>query len=275
MAFPVGRVGSLTESGGKVITGASSMYTDFPAGPSISYSHNGQVIVYTEKDIGSEDDDPESDDGLAIKPAIPGKPTAAEIARSDAIKSVAGTPLAMANSVVNNAVAVPQDCSQITGAVAYSLQLSPNFKLNDVSVGGAISHYAIVAQHGLSVSNIICNLKGVAINYLEPLAAKYGRHNMIITSGFRLNTGRVNKAGKPSQHEVGEAIDVQFQNISDDEYWARAQWIVANVVFDQFILEYLGNRPWLHGSFSSSQRRNLVNTATTNGAYPLGLQKMR
>jgi hypothetical protein len=270
MAFPVARVGSLTAKGDKIVTGASSMFTDPATGsPSISYSINGQVVIYDERDLGSEDDDPESDDGLAVYPPVYGRsPTAMERARSNSLTGSAGSPLATDDLVTNNTGPLPADCANIRGTVPYSLQLSPNFKLSDVTVGTAISRQGVVAQHGLTVAQIVCNLKGMCTNYLEPLAARYGRRNMIITSGFRAGSSK-------SQHERGMAADVQFLNISDDEYWVRAKWIKDNVCYDQFILEYLGNRPWLHGSFNRTGNRKQVLTAVTNGNYVSGLKKMR
>ncbi len=70
-------------------------------------------------------------------------------------------------------------------------------------------------------------------------------------------------------------MDIQFAGISDDEYWMRAQWVKDNVSYDQFILEYLGRRPWFHLSFNRGGNRRQVLTAAHPGRYEPGLRKYR
>ena len=108
---------------------------------------------------------------------------------------------------------------------------------------------------------IINNLKSVAINVLEPIRKKWP--TVLVTSGYR------NK-GDNSQHEVGEAIDIQFSDITgtvaqqNEAMLQRAKDIKALLnSYDQFLLEYKttrGGRPWIHISFKQSSNRGEAST---------------
>jgi hypothetical protein len=154
------------------------------------------------------------------------------------------------------------------------MQLSPSWKLADVTTGTAISRAAIVAQHGLTDIQIATNLQALCVNILEPLSAKFGRSIMFATSGFR-------PGSSTSQHELGMAADIQFTDqrtgLSAEDYWARVQWAKENLPYDQFIIEYIGIKPWMHLSFNSaSQRRQLLTAVRNSGKvqYVSGLQRL-
>ena len=120
----------------------------------------------------------------------------------------------------------------------------------------------------MSVVDIVCNLQGWAENVGEALAGKYGRGEMIITSGFRTGNGR-------SQHLRGQATDIQFPNMSNTEVYQVAEWMNNNVPYDQMILEYGGNKPWIHSSFNRSGNRstlasNKYGTRLSPGNYQFG-----
>lgn len=153
--------------------------------------------------------------------------------------------------------------------VDYGMQLSPNFKLEDLCIKTAFPH-RIRTQHGLSTTDIINNLKYVATNCLEPIAAKYGRGAMLITSGFR-------QGSSTSQHERGMAIDLQFKGqhngqIDNSEMYNRALDLASSIMFDQMILEYLGNKPWIHISFNSGKNRKNTLTALRGSKYVSGFK---
>lgn len=138
-----------------------------------------------------------------------------------------------------------EECELIE-TIDYNYQLSPNFKLKDLTTGAVFPH-SVAAQNGLSVSDIICNLKHLCINVLEPLKAQYP--NIRINSGFRRGSGN-------SQHNKGQAVDIQVPGAPASLYSDMAAWIMKNVNFDQFILEH-GKSVWLHISYDpqkTSQR---------------------
>jgi hypothetical protein len=130
--------------------------------------------------------------------------------------------------------------------VDYNAKISSNFKLRNLSLDCTFPH-KIKAQKGFSEQDIVCNLQNVAINLLEPIRDKYP--NLVINSAFR---GTASIAGKVSQHEKGEAIDLQFKGLAPKDYLDVSDWIIKNIPFDQFIFEH-GNNIWLH----ISCKRNL------------------
>lgn len=139
-----------------------------------------------------------------------------------------------------------------------SLQLSNNFSLGQLSSGAAATSYAVKEQRGKTKGQIVCSLRTLAKTALDPIKAKYP--NMIVTSGFRAAGG----SSKTSQHELGEAADMQFSGMPDSGYYDVAVWIRDNVpVFDQLILEYKSTgtkKPWIHISVSQKGNRKQVLT---------------
>lgn len=143
---------------------------------------------------------------------------------------------------------VSADCEQIT-KVDYTYKLSPNFTLRSVSLGAVFPH-SIRAQGGLSVSEIVCNLKHLCVNILEPLKKQFP--NIRINSGFRIGSGG-------SQHNKGQAVDIQVPGAKASVYSDMAAWIVKNLPYDQFILEH-GKSVWLHISYNKNGGRKMRGT---------------
>ena len=158
---------------------------------------------------------------------------------AEEVNDPVSTPVEIDVTANPNAPVTP-DCELIT-TVDYSYRLSENFTLRDLSINAVFPH-SIRAQVGLSVSDIVCNLKNLAVNILEPLKAKYP--NIRINSGFRVGNGS-------SQHNKGQAVDIQIPGASAATYTEMATWIAKNLPFDQFILEH-GKAVWLHLSYNPS-----------------------
>lgn len=160
------------------------------------------------------------------------------------------------------------DCSMITSPIDYDFQLSTNFKLRHLSINALFPH-SIKAQNGLSQAQIVCNLKALAENILEPFKAAHG--------SFRINSGfRTHQNGK-SQHEKGQAVDIQFPGKSYDQMFAIAQWCKDHLNYDQLLWEH-GNAPWIHISFNQAGNRpkNASNSVMTmyQNHYSPGLKKI-
>lgn len=149
-------------------------------------------------------------------------------------------------------------CETIT-SVNYGYQLSDNYTLGDLSRNAVFPH-SVRAQNGLDLSAIVCNLKHLAVNVLEPLRAKYPK--IRINSGFRAGSGG-------SQHLKGQAVDIQIPGASPSQYTAMAAWIVKNVPYDQIIMEH-GKSIWIHISYNSTSNRK-KRTTYYRGSYSTGL----
>lgn len=136
-----------------------------------------------------------------------------------------------------------------------TLSLSKYFTLGPLSTRAVASSYKIKAQKGLTAAQIVCNLKHLAVNCLDPIKEKYS--DMIITSGFR--------AGEEQEdHGRGMAADLQFTKRSISEYYDIIRWIRDNVPFKQLLLEYLdktnkGKTSWIHIALDPlGQKSNLA-----------------
>lgn len=159
------------------------------------------------------------------------------------------------------------DISSHTGPFPGSFQLSPNFTLAMVTTNTLVSNYAIRAQQGLTEQQIVCNLRTLCVNVLEPLRAKYG-FSMRINSGFRHGTNN-------SQHNKGQAVDISFTDISGTEaMYQRAIEVRDLFNYDQFIYEQ-NNSTWYHLSYKSSGNRRKVNSKPRGTTYYAGIQKFR
>ena len=161
------------------------------------------------------------------------------------------------------------DFSEPLKEADYDKNLSPNFKLRNLTIGpGILFPYRINSQKGFKESEIACNLQALAINCLEPLRREYP--GMRINSAFRVGENQ-------SQHGTGEAADVSWPSKSKAELLEICKWASTNLSFDQIIYEIPPNSPngWLHISFN--RRGNRKGTARPRlltwrgGGYETGL----
>ena len=225
-------------------------------------------LTYTEVDFANRYDDPDSDTGYNVMPPVIGRsPTASEVARSAALDQSPSTLVdddSTATNIIDASTYV--DCLLVSDPPPDDFQLSTNFTLADLSVNTALSRYRARAQHGLSVQEVVCNLQGWAENVGEPLLAEYNK--FVITSGFRIGS-------TTSQHERGQAADIQYPFKTNEEIYDISIWIRDNINYDQLILEYGGNRPWIHISFKREGNRasgtyNKFGTRVAVGSYVWG-----
>ena len=238
---------------GRVVSGNTTHEIGFGGGTFYPLSitpFQDRVVVHTEGDFGNEDDDPNTDDGMNMYPPLqPGqKATPAQIARSAELDNSPTTTVGSDSTAAPDISTPPTSCMDVSNAPLDDFQLSPNFVLGDVSSQTAISKKRVVAQAGYTVQDLVCNLQAWAEHIGEAISAKYGRDEILITSGFRNGSGK-------SQHERGEATDIQFPNMTWEQIYDVAAWIKDNLPFDQLILEYGGTNPWIHSSFSRSGNR--------------------
>lgn len=143
-----------------------------------------------------------------------------------------------------------------------------NLKISDFTVNTIFPHALPDQNMGIPKSEIMCNIKALVENIVDPIMTKYkkesfgdnksGKH---INSGFRKNHGK-------SQHNIGQACDLQFNNKDNKESFEVAKWIAENLNYDQLIFEHSGKtgNVWIHVSFNrnSQTQRNIVLTMHMN-----------
>jgi hypothetical protein len=231
---------------------AASAQYELPFPPALS---KGSGINYAAnpKDIHMLTDDDEEASAAAIKQGLDNGTLKAEdlvppaSKRADSNGPAAAVKAGTLTSSVGDVGNAPPD----------NLQLSKSFTLGKLSKHSPVCAHSVVAQHSLSVSDIVGNLQILAQNCLEPLHAQYP--DMLVTNAFRVAGNPNSIPGKVSQHEKGQAADIQFASANRDrgKYFEIAQWCKDNLPFDQLILEYQkrGN-PWIHVSFDPQKRNN-------------------
>jgi hypothetical protein len=222
-----------------------------------------KVVAETGKEVITDGGEDGGDQLDALKEELPeDKPPFDELDDTSAENVVAQDPSSK-NVKTNDKNGEDVDCK--FGSLDYNMQLSANYRLRDLSIGCIFAH-RVKAQVGLSEEEIVCNLRNVAINILEPLKKVYP--SIRVNSAFR---GTASIPGGVSQHQKGEAVDIQIPGISPKEYIPLANWIRANLPFDQLIFEH-GNSIWLHISCKkdSIQRKQLL--TMYKGKYSSGLK---
>ena len=147
----------------------------------------------------------------------------------------------------------------------YNGQISDSYRVRNLSLETTWPH-RVKEQRGLSKEDIACNLKSLATNVLEPIKQKYP--NVKVNSAFR---GTASIPGRVSQHEKGEAMDVQFPGMKPQEYLAVAKWVIETLPFDQLIFEH-GNSIWLHISNKKNGGNRKMVLTMLKGKYTPGLK---
>jgi hypothetical protein len=123
------------------------------------------------------------------------------------------------------------DCGNIPDKIDYNMKVSSNLTLGQV-----VLQRDLVAQVGLSVKQIICNIITTANTVYEPLREKYGG-DLLLTSGFRRGEAK-------SFHNKGLAMDFQWNSLNKSSsgiiegYYKKSLEVKGIIPFDKEILEY-------------------------------------
>jgi len=222
--------------------------------PDDNMTVEGAKAVVAETGVGILDDNG-LDGGLTIAAIKQALPPDVEPPKGDTILEESAVASETENAVI--------ECSST--AFNYNAKLSDSVKLKDLSIIATFAH-KIKPQHGLSKEDIVCNLQSLSVNVLEPIKQNYP--NLVINSGFR---GTPSLKGKVSQHEIGEAMDIQFVGLKPREYLPIAKWVIENLSFDQLIFEH-GNSIWLHISNKRSGLNRKRVMTMYKGGYTNGLR---
>jgi len=138
-------------------------------------------------------------------------------------------------------------------------QLSKYYTLEDAISNGSRTRKLLKLKpnetwSGLSKKQIICNLKNLFVNIIDPITEKYPK--IRVTSSLR-GEGAGSSFGC-SQHNFGMACDFQIRGMKNSQYSEVINWAKQNVSgYDQLLREMKENsrggsgRVWIHVSFVS------------------------
>lgn len=173
---------------------------------------------------------------------------------------------------VPNSPTVSGDCFEIfqhVGPFESTFQLSPNFTLDMLTTNTIVSNYQLIAQVGLTEAAIVCNLRKLCFNVLEPLLTLYP--DLRINSGFR----HVGNGAPNSQHFKGQAADISFPSLkTSDDFNTRAEILKNTGLYDQMIYEQ--NRQtaastWFHMSYADAKRGSVLTKKAFSDVYLHGI----
>jgi len=164
------------------------------------------------------------------------------------------------SSITGGSKPTSVDTSEFNGLKEFpdSMRLSKYFTLGDVSTKTAATSYAVKDQGGLTSAQIVGNLKHLSVNVLDKIKDQYP--DMIITSGFR-------SKNEGSDHDKGQAADLQFTGKSNQDYYEIAKWIEANTPYKQVLLEYAKKSDgrivaWIHVAASPTGAKSAMPIGT-------------
>ena len=166
------------------------------------------------------------------------------------------------------------------GVINYELPLTANMKIRSLTLDTVWAHKLVDMTTGaaayknqggiVKVEEIVCNLKSLSLNIIEPLLKEH-KGFLPINSGFRATTS----AGGKSQHMVGEAIDIQWPGISTEKYMEIANWVLKNLPVDQIIYEHtdaVSRTIWLHISHRKDGKQRGEALTMKDGKYEAGFK---
>lgn len=106
----------------------------------------------------------------------------------------------------NSARPIPTSCKDIPSNVPNSFKVSKHFTVASLSTRAALPHTVpSITRKGLSRAEVICNMRHLAVNCLDPLRDFYQKQGITFTisSAFRNQTNG-------SDHNIGAATDLMF-----------------------------------------------------------------
>ena len=132
------------------------------------------------------------------------------------------------------------------------MQLSQNFSLRELTKSQTAERKGISNE---PTEEHIENLKLLCTKILQPIRDEWGV--VSISSGYRSQALCEAIGSKiTSQHARGQAADFECYGLDNNKLF---NWAIANVPFDQAILEFYTGDPdsgWLHMSYNEDNNRS-------------------
>lgn len=148
----------------------------------------------------------------------------------------------------------------------YSIQLSRSWTLGALANCGSSSaadnkafwtDSSKAGFNGFTKSQLLDNLRGLCINVLDPVKAKYPNIQLTSCMRFSVPPG----GSQTSQHMKGQAADFILSGTGQAALYDCALWMRDNVAYDQLLLEYKTFsgvwKCWIHVSFNPAGTRGV------------------
>jgi len=136
-------------------------------------------------------------------------------------------------------------CNEFSDSTPVSTRVSRYYTLAMLSSQTAYTRYNIVPHLGLSKSQIMCNLKHLAVNSLDPIREWDSR--VRIGSGFRSNSSTDHGRGSAADLYFYKSGSSQRKSVAELVQVARHIMYELRVPFTQLLLESSGNGTgWIH-----------------------------
>lgn len=148
------------------------------------------------------------------------------------------------------------------------MNLSRNFTLAELTKSQTASRYGIDNQP--SARELKC-LIDLCENVLQPIRKQFGFFR--VTSGYRSpELNQTIGGSRTSQHVLGQAADFEIAGHANVKV---AEWIQANLEYDQLIAEYLSKKDgaagWIHVSYVKGKNRKETLSCVGRGRYVHGI----
>lgn len=245
---------------------------DLPSFPPLSVATRGAEVGFDDPDAGDSTDYNAGRINSNIVSAADLSADKIIVDKSDVIANSSSVPISANCDLIFNMD--PQSFNP-------NMKLSEYFTLGELTKGGIriprIS-YPVKGQT-YTPQQIICNLKGLCTNVLDPIAKKYGKDSFIITSGFRRPVvgnipGDLGMHQEGGDHNRGCAADLQFKGGSAKMFEIAKELVTLLPAWNQIILEYDGKSTWIHVAFYYTGNKGDYFTMNHNkkygGTYPKG-----
>jgi hypothetical protein len=166
----------------------------------------------------------------------------------DEHRTITTTPTPQTEGVKPGTVIAGRENNTVISGITFETVLTPNGTtlaqlIKNVTFPRTLAQ---LNEHSSSVPNanaVVNNLAALALNVIEPIKAKYP--DALITNSYRQGLT------SSSQHNTGQACDLQFRGVSAHDYYNIAVWISKNIPYDQLLLEYLPSKTvWIHISYA-------------------------
>lgn len=163
-------------------------------------------------------------------------------------RTITTTPTPQTEGVKPGTVIAGRENNTVISGITFETVLTPNGTtlaqlIKNVTFPRTLAQ---LNEHSSSVPNanaVVNNLAALALNVIEPIKAKYP--DALITNSYRQGLT------SSSQHNTGQACDLQFRGVSAHDYYNIAVWISKNIPYDQLLLEYLPSKTvWIHISYA-------------------------